>query len=81
MFRLIILIESWVKLRGKCCCFDHYRFPGGYGEGDQFVGVRVPHLRKTARLYYRQMTLEEAEQLLQDSDNRIFYHPARSLHR
>jgi 3-methyladenine DNA glycosylase AlkD len=42
-------------------------FPGGYGEGDLFIGVRVPHQRKTARLYYRQILLEELEQLLQDS--------------
>jgi 3-methyladenine DNA glycosylase AlkD len=41
-------------------------FPGGYGDGDRFIGVRVPHLRKTARLYYHQIMLEEAELLLQD---------------
>ena len=38
--------------------------PGGYGEGDQFVGVRVPVLRKMAR-EFREMPLSEVETLLQ----------------
>ena len=41
-------------------------FPGGYGEGDHFIGVRVPYQRKTALLYFRQIPLEEVERLLQD---------------
>ncbi len=40
--------------------------PGGYGEGDQFIGVRVPDQRKVARKYYREMPLAAVEQLLKD---------------
>lgn len=41
-------------------------FPGGYGEGDHFIGVRVPDQRKVARKYYREMPLAAVEQLLKD---------------
>lgn len=37
--------------------------PGEYGEGDQFIGVRVPAIRKLAR-ECRAMPLEEIETLL-----------------
>lgn len=40
--------------------------PGGYGEGDLFMGVTVPHQRKIAKQYFRQISLAEAEKLLQD---------------
>lgn len=48
-------------------------FPGGYGEGDKFLGVRVPFQRKIAQKYYRQISFEEIETLLQDP-----YHERRS---
>lgn len=48
----------------------HYRFfkafPGGYGEGDQFLGITVPVQRQAARKYYREVSLSEVEKLLQD---------------
>lgn len=40
--------------------------PGGYAEGDRFLGITVPHLRRAARKFYRQISLEELEALLQD---------------
>lgn len=40
--------------------------PGGYAEGDRFLGITVPHLRRVARKFYRQISLEELEALLQD---------------
>jgi len=40
--------------------------PGGYGEGDLFLGVKVPLQRRIARKYYREIPLNEAEKLLQD---------------
>lgn len=39
--------------------------PGGYGEGDQFLGISVPDQQKVARKYYRKISLAEAEELLQ----------------
>lgn len=38
--------------------------PGGYGEGDQFIGVTVPLQRKAARKYFKDVTLDEIELLL-----------------
>lgn len=40
--------------------------PGQYGEGDLFRGIRVPELRKLAKVY-RRITLEQAEQLLRSA--------------
>lgn len=38
--------------------------PGGYGEGDKFIGVKVPIQRKVARKYFKTLSLEEVEVLL-----------------
>lgn len=38
--------------------------PGEYGEGDIFMGIRVPELRKLAK-EYRDLPIEEVEDLLQ----------------
>lgn len=38
--------------------------PGQYGEGDRFIGVRVPLLRKLAK-QFRDLPLSECKQLLQ----------------
>ena len=37
--------------------------PGQYGEGDQFIGIRVPVLRRLAR-QYKDLPIEQAENLL-----------------
>lgn len=42
-------------------------FPGGYGEGDTFIGVTVPHQRIVSRKYYQQIELAEIESLLCES--------------
>jgi 3-methyladenine DNA glycosylase AlkD len=38
-------------------------YPGGYGEGDQFLGITVPVIRRVAKTH-RQMSLTEIQQLL-----------------
>ncbi len=42
-------------------------YPGGYGDGDFFLGIKVPDQRKVAKKYYKEMPLLEVEGLLQDS--------------
>ncbi|WMJ75128.1 DNA alkylation repair protein [Cytophagaceae bacterium ABcell3] len=39
--------------------------PGGYGEGDAFIGVSVPNQRKTAKQFYKQADLNDVSALLQ----------------
>jgi 3-methyladenine DNA glycosylase AlkD len=41
-------------------------FPGGYGEGDQFLGVSVPDQRKIAKQFYKEITDKELVALLRD---------------
>ena len=41
-------------------------FPGGYGEGDQFLGVIVPDQRKIAKTYFRDISLDEVSEILQN---------------
>ncbi|NLO82706.1 MAG: DNA alkylation repair protein [Clostridiales bacterium] len=41
-------------------------FPGGYGEGDRFLGVKVPDQRKVARKYYKEISLAAVEKLLRE---------------
>ncbi len=38
--------------------------PGEYGEGDTFIGVTMPNIRKVSKRYTRESTLEDIEQLL-----------------
>lgn len=40
-------------------------FKGGYGEGDQFLGIRVPEQRKVSRRY-KKLPLDEVADLLQN---------------
>lgn len=41
-------------------------YPGGYGEGDRFIGVSVPNQRKIARSYFQTFSLSELEELIRD---------------
>jgi len=39
---------------------------GEYGEGDRFLGLTVPKIREAVRLYWREISLSDIEQLMQD---------------
>lgn len=47
-------------------------FPGGYGEGDQFLGVTVPDQREIAKQFFKEISLEELSQLIENP-----FHEAR----
>ncbi len=41
-------------------------YPGGYGEGDKFIGVTVPNQRAVSKQYYKAISLKEIELLLNE---------------
>ncbi|MGN0905122.1 MAG: DNA alkylation repair protein [Alphaproteobacteria bacterium] len=47
---------------------------GQYGEGDVFIGIKSPDIKKLAQKYARDLDLKETEELLRHP-----YHEARSL--
>lgn len=42
-------------------------FPGGYGEGDKFIGVSVPNQRLVSKKFYKEATIDELQNLLQSN--------------
>lgn len=47
---------------------------GQYGEGDLFLGIRVPELRKISKKYFDKISIDECEKLLKNK-----YHEIRLL--
>jgi len=37
--------------------------PGGYGNGDEFIGVRVPKLRNVSKKYFKTISLKDLSRL------------------
>ncbi len=42
-------------------------FPGGYGEGDKFIGVSVPNQRLVSKQFYKDASIDELHTLLKSS--------------
>lgn len=42
-------------------------FPGGYGEGDKFIGVSVPNQRLVSKKFYKEVSINELEALLKSN--------------
>ena len=55
------------KKRGENLYKFFQAFPGGYGEGDEFIGVTVPNQRTVSKKYYKEISLNEIELLLNES--------------
>lgn len=45
--------------------------PGEYGEGDLFLGVKVPPLRKVAGRYFSLLSIDQIEQFLQRAEHEL----------
>lgn len=61
------LSEYADKKRGVEGLYKFFQaFPGGYGQGDEFIGVTVPNQRAVAKMFYRDIPLDELEQLLRE---------------
>jgi len=68
------LTSDLQKLRNPTKASDLQRFfqtgPGGYGEGDRFLGIAVPTVRSVARKYPT-LELSEIEELLKSEFHEI----------
>lgn len=45
--------------------------PGEYGEGDQFLGVKVPDQRFIAKQFFKEISLNELSELIQNSFHEV----------
>lgn len=41
--------------------------PGEYAEGDKFAGITVPHIRQIVKTYWKDISIEDSVELLQNS--------------
>ena len=64
MQQLLDELKTYIEPQ-KAAYFPQFfkAFPGGYGEGDQFWGIRVPPLRKLAK-QYQYLSLNELRPLI-----------------
>ncbi len=64
--KALVLQSDNKKKAGELARFFQ-AFPGGYGEGDSFLGLTVPDQRAIAKKFYKQLFLEDVALLLQEN--------------
>jgi len=64
------LIELSDQRHAETCVWFFKAIPGGYSEGDKFLGVRVPQTRQVAK-QFRDLNLDETELLLQNEFHEV----------
>ena len=62
-------LAAELKKAGDEALVEHFRkffqaYPGGYGEGDMFLGLKVPQIRRIVKPFQKKFSLSEAERLL-----------------
>jgi 3-methyladenine DNA glycosylase AlkD len=65
---IISELSKYEDNRRRASAYKYFQaFPGGYGEGDEFIGVSVPNQRKVAKMFFKSTNLPEIEYLLNES--------------
>ncbi len=63
-----IIVEALNDYANPAKIADYKRFfktgRGEYGEGDSFLGIKVPDTRRVVKRYYKTMSFEEIEAFL-----------------
>jgi 3-methyladenine DNA glycosylase AlkD len=65
----IIALGNPAHVAGKAKFYQAY--PGGYGEGDQFLSISVPEQRTLSKAFYKLLTFEELAKLLESPFHEI----------
>jgi len=70
------IIDEIKKYQNPDFAAHHAKFfqthKGGYGEGDLFYGLKVPDVRKIVKLFYKDASLDDVEELIKNP-----YHEVR----
>ncbi len=73
---MIVLVEELYNLKDEANAKFLSRFfrtaKGEYGEGDKFLGIKVPIQRNVVKKYYKDLSLKEVEEMLHNK-----YHEVR----
>ena len=66
-FRTTLLSHADQKKRAGDLARFFQVFPGGYGEGDTFLGIKVPDQRAVAKQFFKDLNLDEIAVLLNEN--------------